>query len=561
MFNSFFLIIMLLAFKHTHLSSDLDVFPCIPLHLLSSCTFRAFFDKPPCPTSLNIVLYVGITAVSQCLTCITPCVSLYCRYHRSITVSDLYHSLCIIVLQVSPQCQCLTCITPCVSLYCRYHRSITVSDLYHSLCIILLQVPLQYHSVWPVSLPLYHCIAGITAVSQCLTCITPCVSLYCRYYRSITVSDLYHSLCIILLQVPLQYHSVWPVSLPVYHSIVGTTAVSQWPVSLPVYHCIAGTITVSDLYHSMCIIVLQVPPQYHSVWPVSLPVYHCIAGTITVAQCLTCITPCVSLYCRYHRSIKVSDLYHSLCIIVLQVPPQYHSVWPVSLPVYHCIAGTITVAQCLTCITPCVSLYCRYHRSITVSDLYHSLCIIVLQVSPQYHSVWPVSLPVYHCIAGTIAVSQCLICITPCVSLYCRYHRSITVSDLYLSLCIIVLQVSPQYHSVWSVSLPVYHCIVGTIAVSQCLICITPCVSLYCRYHRSITVPDLYHSLCIILLQVPPQYHSVWPVSLPVYHCIAGTTAVSQCLTCITPCVSLYCRYHRSITVSDLYHSLCIIVL
>ena len=36
----------------------LDVIPCIPLHLLSSCTFLAFFVKPPCPTSiLNIVLY------------------------------------------------------------------------------------------------------------------------------------------------------------------------------------------------------------------------------------------------------------------------------------------------------------------------------------------------------------------------------------------------------------------------------------------------------------------------------------------------------------------------
>ena len=57
MFSSVFLFIMLQAFKHTHLISDLDVFPCIPLHLLSSCTFRAFFDKPPCPTSLNIVLY------------------------------------------------------------------------------------------------------------------------------------------------------------------------------------------------------------------------------------------------------------------------------------------------------------------------------------------------------------------------------------------------------------------------------------------------------------------------------------------------------------------------
>ena len=57
MSNSFFLFIMLLAFKHTHLSSALDVFPCIPLHPLSACTFWAFFDKPPCPTSLNIVLY------------------------------------------------------------------------------------------------------------------------------------------------------------------------------------------------------------------------------------------------------------------------------------------------------------------------------------------------------------------------------------------------------------------------------------------------------------------------------------------------------------------------
>ena len=152
-----------------------------------------------------------------------------------------------------------------------------------------------------------------------------------------------------------------------------------------------------------------------------------------------------------------------------------------------------------------------------------------------------VSLPVYHSIVGIVAVSQCLPCITPCLSLYCRYHRSITVSDLYHSLCIIVLQVSPQYHSVWPVSLPVYHCIVGINAVSQCLTCITPCVSFYCRYHRSITVSDLYHSL--------------------VYHCIVGITAVSQCLTCITPFVSLYCRYHRSITVSDLYHSLCIIVL
>ena len=50
MFNSVFLFIMLLAFKH--LISDLNVFPCIPLHLLSSCTFRAFFDKPRAPAQL-----------------------------------------------------------------------------------------------------------------------------------------------------------------------------------------------------------------------------------------------------------------------------------------------------------------------------------------------------------------------------------------------------------------------------------------------------------------------------------------------------------------------------
>ena len=57
MFNSFFLFIILLAFKHAHLISSLEVLPCIPLHLLSSWTFLAFFDKLPCPTSLNIVLY------------------------------------------------------------------------------------------------------------------------------------------------------------------------------------------------------------------------------------------------------------------------------------------------------------------------------------------------------------------------------------------------------------------------------------------------------------------------------------------------------------------------
>ena len=47
MFNSDFLFIMLLAFKHTHLISDSDVFLCIFLDFLSFCP----------PTSLNIVLY------------------------------------------------------------------------------------------------------------------------------------------------------------------------------------------------------------------------------------------------------------------------------------------------------------------------------------------------------------------------------------------------------------------------------------------------------------------------------------------------------------------------
>ena len=31
MFNLFFLFVILLAFNHTHLISDLDVFPCYPL--------------------------------------------------------------------------------------------------------------------------------------------------------------------------------------------------------------------------------------------------------------------------------------------------------------------------------------------------------------------------------------------------------------------------------------------------------------------------------------------------------------------------------------------------
>ena len=56
-FHSFFLFIILLAFKHTHLISSLDVLPCIPLHLLHSCTGWAFFDKPPYPTSLNNLFY------------------------------------------------------------------------------------------------------------------------------------------------------------------------------------------------------------------------------------------------------------------------------------------------------------------------------------------------------------------------------------------------------------------------------------------------------------------------------------------------------------------------
>ena len=47
MFNSFFLFIMLLTFKHTHVISALDVIPCIPLHLQSSCMLGAFFVKPP----------------------------------------------------------------------------------------------------------------------------------------------------------------------------------------------------------------------------------------------------------------------------------------------------------------------------------------------------------------------------------------------------------------------------------------------------------------------------------------------------------------------------------
>ena len=49
MFNSVFLFIMLLAFKHTHLIPDSDVFLCIFLYLLSFCPCPpiVFFDFPP----------------------------------------------------------------------------------------------------------------------------------------------------------------------------------------------------------------------------------------------------------------------------------------------------------------------------------------------------------------------------------------------------------------------------------------------------------------------------------------------------------------------------------
>ena len=47
MFNSVFLFIMLLAFKHTHLIPDSEVFPCIFLDLLSFCPPIVFFDSPP----------------------------------------------------------------------------------------------------------------------------------------------------------------------------------------------------------------------------------------------------------------------------------------------------------------------------------------------------------------------------------------------------------------------------------------------------------------------------------------------------------------------------------
>ena len=46
MFNLVFLFIMLLAFKHTHLIPDSDVFLCIFLDLLSFCPPIVFFDNP-----------------------------------------------------------------------------------------------------------------------------------------------------------------------------------------------------------------------------------------------------------------------------------------------------------------------------------------------------------------------------------------------------------------------------------------------------------------------------------------------------------------------------------
>ena len=55
MFNSFFLFIILLAYAFNFVFGSDSLY--FPLHLLSSCTFLAFFDKLPCPTSLNIVLY------------------------------------------------------------------------------------------------------------------------------------------------------------------------------------------------------------------------------------------------------------------------------------------------------------------------------------------------------------------------------------------------------------------------------------------------------------------------------------------------------------------------
>ena len=49
MFNSFFLFIMILAFKHMHLIPDSDVFLCIPLYLLSYCPLDSLFRQTPMP--------------------------------------------------------------------------------------------------------------------------------------------------------------------------------------------------------------------------------------------------------------------------------------------------------------------------------------------------------------------------------------------------------------------------------------------------------------------------------------------------------------------------------
>ena len=46
MFNSVFLFIMLLAFRHTHLIPDSDVLLCIFLDLLSFCPPIVIFDIP-----------------------------------------------------------------------------------------------------------------------------------------------------------------------------------------------------------------------------------------------------------------------------------------------------------------------------------------------------------------------------------------------------------------------------------------------------------------------------------------------------------------------------------
>ena len=59
--NSFFLFVMLLAFKHTYLIPYYDVFLWIILHLLSFYPPIVFFGQlvrqTPCPISLNTLLY------------------------------------------------------------------------------------------------------------------------------------------------------------------------------------------------------------------------------------------------------------------------------------------------------------------------------------------------------------------------------------------------------------------------------------------------------------------------------------------------------------------------